>query len=82
MLKKLISVIALVSLSCSTDSVEDNKDCNCDRAVRVIVTTVPSPNGFIYTSQITTINDCSGIQLNKQRQTTDERFIAKVGQCY
>jgi hypothetical protein len=84
-MKKLLLIIALVTLlSCSNEDEQQQEDCNCDRVVEAttfnIVGTPQNPAINYYTVYIT-INDCTGIQRQKDFTTTNNAQSPKVGQC-
>jgi hypothetical protein len=86
MKKLLLLAAALLFISCSKEEdVEENQlDCNCDRVVEVntfnIVGTPENP-ALNYVSYYITLNDCTGIQRNKQFTTTIQAQIPQIGQC-
>lgn len=87
MKKILLLIVASFILACSKDEVQSAKatqDCNCDRIVEVstfnVVGTASTPS-ISYYSIITTINDCTRVQKNKNNTTTFFEQIPKVGDC-
>jgi hypothetical protein len=89
MKKLLLLSVALIAASCSSN--DDNnapataaEDCNCDRVVEAntfnVVGTPESPAMNFYTVYIT-INDCTGVQRQKNHTTTVASSIPKIGQC-
>jgi hypothetical protein len=84
-MKKLLLITALVTLlSCSNENEQQQEDCNCDRVVEAttfnIVGTPQNP-AINYYTVYTTINDCTGIQRQKNFTTTNNAQSPKVGQC-
>ena len=84
-MKKLLLITALVTLlSCSNEDEQQQEDCNCDRVVEAstfnIVGTPQNP-AINYYTVYTTINDCTGIQRQKNFTTTNNAQSPKVGQC-
>jgi hypothetical protein len=84
-MKKLLLITALVTLlSCSNEDEQQQEDCNCDRVVEAstfnIVGTPQNP-AINYYTVYTTINDCTGIQRQKNFTTTNNDQSPKVGQC-
>ncbi len=86
---KKILLLTLLSfiVACSKDEAplaKPSQDCNCDRIVEVstfnVVGTASTPS-ISYYSIITTINDCTKIQRNKNNTTTFFEQIPKVGDC-
>ena len=88
MKKLLLSAIVLVAMSCSSNSDDASQtvaeDCNCDRVVEAttfnVVGTPQNPAMNYYTAY-TTINDCTGVQRERNHTTTVASEIPKVGQC-
>jgi hypothetical protein len=87
MKKILLLIVASFILACSKDetpSAKATQDCNCDRIVEVstfnVVGTASTPS-ISYYSIITTINDCTRVQKNKNNTTTFFEQIPKVGDC-
>ena len=84
-MKKLLLITALIALaSCSNEEEQQTQDCNCDRVVEAttfnIVGTPQNP-AINYYTVYTTINDCTGIQRQKNFTTTNNAQSPKVGQC-
>lgn len=83
-MKKLLLLTALIALSSCSNEEEQPKDCNCDRVVEAstfnIVGTPQNP-AINYYTVYTTINDCTGIQRQKDFTTTNNALSPKVGQC-
>lgn len=84
-MKKLLLITALIALlSCSKEDEQQQQDCNCDRVVEAttfnIVGTPQNP-AINYYTVYTTINDCTGIQRQKNFTTTNNAQSPKVGQC-
>ena len=84
-MKKLLLIAALVTLlSCSNENEQQQEDCNCDRVVEAstfnIVGTPQNP-AINYYTVYTTINDCTGIQRQKNFTTTNNAQSPKVGEC-
>jgi hypothetical protein len=87
MKKLLLLAIVLVAMSCSSnDDSSDTPalDCNCDRVVEAttfnVVGTPQNPAMNYYTAY-TTINDCTGVQRERNHTTTISSQIPKVGEC-
>ena len=89
MKKLLLLSIALIAISCSSNDSSSNsndvvKDCNCDRVVDAstfsVIGTPESPATNYYTSYIT-INDCTGIQRQKNHTSTSYPSRPQLGQC-
>ena len=83
-MKKLLLITALIALSgCSNEEEQQTQDCNCDRVVEAttfnIVGTPQNP-AINYYTVYTTINDCTGIQRQKNFTTTNNAQSPKVGQ--
>ena len=82
--------IALLTISCSSDNDSSNSsntpvaDCNCDRVVEAntfnVVGTPESP-AINYHTVYTTINDCTGIQRQKNHTSTSYPSRPQLGQC-
>lgn len=82
--------IALVAISCSSDDDSSNSsntpvtDCNCDRVVEATTFNVvgtPQNPALNYYTAYTTINDCTGVQRERNHNTTVASEIPKIGQC-
>jgi hypothetical protein len=90
MKKLLLLSVALIAMSCSSNDSSSNsndgvvKDCNCDRVVDAstfsVIGTPESPATNYYTSYIT-INDCTGIQRQKNHTSTSYPSRPQLGQC-
>ena len=90
MKKLLLLNIALIAISCSSNddstnvSETPNADCNCDRVVEAntfsVIGTPESPATNYYTVY-TTINDCTGIQRQKNHTSTSYPSRPMLGQC-
>jgi hypothetical protein len=86
MKKLLLLTISLLALSCSQENEarEEQQNCNCDRVVQAntfnIVGTPQNPTTGYFTTYFT-INDCTGVQLQKTHSTTNFDLIPKVGEC-
>ena len=83
-MKKLFLFTTLLALLGCSQEEEQTNDCNCDRVVEAntfsIVGTPQNPAMNYYTVYIT-INDCTGIQRQKDYTTTNNSLSPKVGQC-
>lgn len=88
-MKKLLLFTAFLALSCSQDddSQSNNSpvaDCNCNRVVEAntfnVIGTPESP-AISYYTVYTTINDCTGVQRQRNHTTTNTLAIPQVGQC-
>ena len=84
-MKKLLLIATAVALfSCSKEEQQQTQDCNCDRVVEAttfnIVGTPQNP-AINYYTVYTTINDCTGIQRQKNFTTTNNAQSPKVGEC-
>jgi len=89
MKKILLSAIVLVAMSCSSNDDSSSSDtpaldCNCDRVVEAntfnVVGTPESP-AINYHTIYTTINDCTGIQRQKNHTSTSYPSRPQLGQC-
>jgi hypothetical protein len=90
MKKLLLLSVALIATSCSSNDDSSNStetpsaDCNCDRVVDAdtfsVIGTPESPATNYYTSYIT-INDCTGIQRQKNHTSTSYPSRPQLGQC-
>jgi hypothetical protein len=89
MKKLLLSAIVLVAMSCSSNDDSSSSDtpaldCNCDRVVEAttfnVVGTPQNPT-MNYATSYVTINDCTGVQRQRNHTTTVVSDIPKVGQC-
>ncbi len=84
-MKKLLLITALIALSgCSNEEEQQTQDCNCDRVVEAttfIIVGTPQNPAINYYTVYTTINDCTGIQRQKNFTTTNNAQSPKVGQC-
>jgi hypothetical protein len=88
MKKLLLLSVALIATSCSSN--DDTapatvvQDCNCDRVVEAntfnVVGTPQNPAMNYYTAY-TTINDCTGVQRERNHTTTVSSTIPKIGEC-
>ena len=82
-MKKVLLILAITCLfSCSDD--EQEQDCNCDRVVEATTFNVvgtPQNPAINYYTAYTTINDCTGVQRERNHTTTVASEIPKVGQC-
>lgn len=83
-MKKLLLIATLITLSSCSNEDEQQRDCNCDRVVEAntfnIVGTPQNPAMNYYTVY-TTINDCTGVQRQKDFTTTNNSLSPKVGDC-
>jgi hypothetical protein len=88
MKKLLLSAIVLIAMSCSSSNDDAPatvvEDCNCDRVVEAttfnVVGTPQNPAMNYYTAY-TTINDCTGVQRERNHTTTIASQIPKIGEC-
>jgi hypothetical protein len=88
MKKLLLLSVALIATSCSSN--DDTtpgtvaEDCNCDRVVEAetfnLIGTPQNPAINFVTSYVT-INDCTGVQRERNHTTTVASQIPKVGEC-
>jgi hypothetical protein len=89
MKKLLLSAIILVAMSCSSndDSSSTNEpvlDCNCNRVVEATTFNVvgtPQNPAMNFATYYVTINDCTGVQRERNHTTTVASDIPKIGQC-
>ncbi len=89
MKKLLLSAIVLVAMSCSSndDSSSTNEpvlDCNCNRVVEATTFNVvgtPQNPAMNFATYYVTINDCTGVQRERNHTTTISSQIPKVGEC-
>jgi hypothetical protein len=87
MKKLLLSAIIVMAMSCSSNSDDTQtvaEDCNCDRVVEATTFNVvgtPQNPAINYYTAYTTINDCTGVQRERNHTTTVASEIPKVGQC-
>jgi hypothetical protein len=89
MKKLLLSAIVLVAMSCSSndDSSSTNEpvlDCNCNRVVEATTFNVigtPQNPAMNFATYYVTINDCTGVQRERNHTTTVASDIPKIGQC-
>jgi hypothetical protein len=88
MKKLLLSAIIVIAMSCSSNSDDAPatvaEDCNCDRVVEATTFNVvgtPQNPAINYYTAYTTINDCTGVQRERNHTTTVASEIPKVGQC-
>jgi uncharacterized lipoprotein YmbA len=83
-MKKLLLITAAITLIGCSEEEQQEQDCNCDRVVEAstfnIVGTPQNP-AINYYTVYTTINDCTGIQRQKDFTTTNNALSPKVGQC-
>lgn len=82
-MRLLLIVTAIMLMGCSEEE-EPPKDCNCDRVVDLNTFTfvgTPENPALNYYTTYTTINDCTGVQKQKEHTTTNNAFSPKIGQC-
>lgn len=83
MKKLLLLITAITLMSCSKEE-EQTKNCNCDRVVEAntfIIVGTPQNPALNYYTVYTTINDCTGVQRQKDFTTTNNSLSPKVGEC-
>lgn len=78
-IKRLLLGLTLGMLLVGCSPEEEVKDCDCDRVAYIISPgasfNLPGGNGFSTPARFITINDCSGVQLEKSG------YGAAIGQC-
>jgi len=82
-MKKIITVIAILTLaSCKkeTEPVQPTVDCNCDRYITHSKFSIAG-NPVIYFGEWTTINDCTGLQVEGSWSTGSGDIEPVNGQC-
>lgn len=83
-MKKLVLLATAIALAGCSEEQQQTQDCNCDRVVEAntfnIVGTPQNPAMNYYTVY-TTINDCTGVQRQKDFTTTNNSLSPKVGEC-
>lgn len=74
-MKKTFSILAIALLaSCTTEKIEEQKDCDCNRVVQVMAVNIQNApkQGKYYT-----VNDCT----NLQKLQSYSGNVPKIGDC-
>jgi hypothetical protein len=82
-MRLLLILTTIILISCTNEE-EEPKNCNCDRVVEANTFTIvgtPENPALNYYTAYTTINDCTGIQKQKNYTTTNNSLSPKIGQC-
>lgn len=87
----VILVLFIIFIGCKKDdttpqdSTSNTPDCNCDRVVKVNnfnVANSAEEGGTSVTSYIWTVNDCTNLNKNTNRNFSNASLAPKVGDCY